>query len=358
MNKTKVEFITSLLSDKKLSASHKERLYPLILSEIRQTGDVDEHIWSEIQEIKKIIQKDNSLEMSQSDDNNRHEPLKTSEILKLFKTGNKLKWITHIFPNSETEEFNYDKVTANAIEEYNSIASDLPLNLRGIIGLFLKPKKSDPNQSTFSYLGDKYETWWSEEIKQWCFQNIGLHPDTNEILSRTIITPFKKSIEVRTGEDFIMATKHRLTKRYGAVFLKKINLDFTEVRKSTRFFTGVDQLMSGIACLFSPILKRIDISNSVRVSTTISEVNERYVTLVTISHIGSNVEDEFNHGSISSIISGDLLIAKDRFLSLCDWNIIANFSNGTFCIPILGDATKDTKFNERVEGFTHQLIFY
>jgi len=352
MNKSKVEFITDLLSNERLKPFHREKLYPLILSEIKQVGDVDEQLWNEIQLIKEMIMK-NAPPNEEADEKSIHEPLKTSEKLNLFKDGNKLKRITHIFP----DEFNYELDTANAIEEYNAIAKDLPNSLRGIIGLFLKPKASDATQVKFRFLGDYYKTWWSDDIKIWCAQHPLMHPDNEVNLRKNIIEPFKRSIEIRQGEDLITAIEYRLKKTFGNDILEKIKLDLSGVKKSTRFFTGVDQLMSGIASLFSPIIARCKILNTVKISTSISELNDQYVTAVTIQHTGSDDNKEFIE---NRLLNGDLLNAKEKFTSLCDWIITANFSNGTFVIPILKSVNEMPiiKQDNRVEGFTHQLIFY
>ena len=86
MNKSKVEFITDLLSNERLKPFHREKLYPLILSEIKQAGDVDEQLWNELQLIKEMIMK-NSPPNEEAYEKSIHEPLKTSENLNLFKRG-------------------------------------------------------------------------------------------------------------------------------------------------------------------------------------------------------------------------------------------------------------------------------
>lgn len=351
MNKSKVEFITDLLSNERLKPFHREKLYPLILSEIKQAGNVDEQLWNELQLIKDMIIK-NAPPNVQSENLLLHDPVKTVEALSLFKTGNKLKWITHLYPNSEQDSFNYEKITENAIDEFNSISKYLPSKLRALIVLFLKPAK-DPNKKAIWYLGNPYKTWWSEDIKGWCREHPGLHPDTNEELGKLIITPFKKSIEIRNGEELIQAINYRLLSDN----LNKVQINFSQVKKSTRFFTGVDLLMSGIASLFPPIIERYEVSNRVDISTSISEINDRYVTVVTIQHLDSVVEKEFVKGKF---LGGSLLSAKELLTSICDWTITANFSNGTFSIPVLknGGEIQIVKHDNQVEGFTHQLIFY
>src|SRR5690606_12473016 len=106
--------------------------------------------------------------------------------------------------------FEYNRITLNAIAEFNSISRTLPKKLAALISVFLKPPK-DPSKRSIWYLGKPYKTWWSDEIKKWCNQHPGLHPDKDEILSQEIITPFKKSIEIRNGDDFKEALTYRLT---------------------------------------------------------------------------------------------------------------------------------------------------
>lgn len=329
MAKTRKDFIADLLVDKRMTGVQQQR-FLLLATGLAESGGVH------------LVAK-------------KHSPILTAEKLDLFKTGNKLKWITHNFPASDVESFDYKKVTHDAIEEFNEISIDLPASLIGIISLFLKPRKKDPI-SKFRYLSDLYETWWSKKIKKWCMENPKLHPDTNPEISRDIIMPFKKSIEIRDGNDLIEAINYKLKKMFGPGILEELNIDYTGVKRSTRFFTGVDQLMTGVAALFSPILKRKNISNKVKISSALRDMNDRYVWQVTITHIGSHPEQEFSQSLFNH---GDLGTAKSRFTSLCDWEVAANFSDGTYAVPLLNAAgLVDITRQDPVEGFTHKLIFY
>ena len=133
-------------------------------------------------------------------------------------------------------------------------------------------------------------------------------------------------------------------------------IDYSGVRKNTRFFTGVDQLMTGIASLFSPIFSRREIANKIKVATALLELDDRLIWQVTIVHVASHPEQEF---STALFNHGDMGTAKAKFTSLCDWHVVAKCSNGTYSFPVLSASQKaEIIQQDEVEGFTHKLIFY
>lgn len=364
MSKSKVDFIADLLASKKIDSSLKEKFFTLAVAEMKKMGDSDDRIWKELELLKrqtkttlKITQPEIQKTKKRTIEKKAHDPRKTSQCLKLFKTGNKLKWITHIYPNTEMSSFNYTLITEDALAEFKQIKNHLPYKIRTFISLFLQRFKSDLEKNKFYYLGGAYETWWSKKIVEWCNNNPGLHPDTDEYLSRTIITPFKKGIEIRDGQDLKKSIEYILKKTHGEGIHSQIQIDYSGIKRGTRFFTGVDQLMTGIACLFAPIIKRKNVSNKIQISTTIEEYNNQFVTVLEILHIGSDVEHDLN---THSIFNGDLHSAKAELNSLCDWQISANFNDGTYSLSVLNSfgGKPATKLPVAVIGFTHKLIFF
>jgi hypothetical protein len=356
MSKSKIDFISDLLANKKLDSSMKQKLFELTANEIKNIQGQDYRIWDEINKLKvefeKEIKNKNGMFLSSE---LVHNPIKTAECLSLFKQGERLKWITHVYPNREGDVFNYNKITTNAFQEFEEIKPFLPRKVAALIVTFLTRPK--PTKSKIFYLKDSYETWRSKKVTEWCKNHPGMHPDTDFEINKTIITPFKKSVEVRDGADLIEAIKHILVKNYPQQTISNLNIDFSGIKRSTRFFTGVDQLMTGISSLFSPIIKRKDISNRVNVSSKIMEYDGRYVNVLEIKHLNSNCMMEYRPGIL---LNGDMLTAKKEFISICDWSITANFSNGTYCVQLL-DCTSsktDQLVSEKIEGFTHRLIFY
>ena len=249
--------------------------------------------------------------------------------------------------------FDYEHITKEAINEFNKIAKELPKNTMGVISTFLKPSIKDPNKKTITYLGDRYETWWSPKIIDWCKKNPGLHPDSNDYLSSNIITPFKKSIEIREGKDLEEALKYKLNKTFGDSIFDELDIDFTGIKNSTRFYTGVDEIMTGIAQLFEPIKKRKDISRQVTISTEIAEQKEQFVTILKIVHLNSPLTS-------NEIMHGNLETAKSKFTGYCDWQILGNYLDETLQFNILSISKEPAqmKLHEKVDGFTHKLIFY
>jgi UDP-2,3-diacylglucosamine pyrophosphatase LpxH len=334
----------------------KQKFFELAASEIKNIQTEDSKIWDEINKLKAEFEREVKNKKPIDHKPTVHDPKKTAQCLKLFKTGSKLKWITHVYPNSEGDVFDYNRITKNALLEFQEISKFLPSKVAAFIAVFLKKPQKSKTDKIF-YLGDGYETWWSDKIVNWCKAHPGIHPDTDDQLSKTIITPFKKSVEIRDGTDLIEAIKYRLEKTYQNEIFSELNIDFSGVKRSTRFFTGVDQLMTGVSALFAPIKKRSSISNKVLISCSIEEINDQFVNVLEIRHINSYCEKEYDP---SVLLNGDMLTAKQEFHSLCDWYVSAKFLNGTFGIYMLdstGTATSGA-VDEVTTDFVHKLIFY
>jgi hypothetical protein len=356
MSKSKIDFISDLLASKGLDSSMKQKFFELAANEIKTHHFNDSKIWEEINKLKGEFEKEIKSKKPIIHVPTFHDPKRTAQSLKLFKTGNRLKWITHLYPNSEGNSFDYAKITKNALIEFDEISKLLPHKVAGFISVFLKKPKLAKTSKVY-YLGDGYDTWWSDKITNWCKAHPGIHPDTDEQLSRSIITPFKKSVEIRDGNDLIEAIKYKLEKTYETEIFSELNIDFSGIKRSTRFFTGVDQLMTGISALFAPIKKRSSISDKVTISCNIEEINEQFVTVLEIRHLNSHCDKEFDP---SVLLNGDMLTARNEFNSLCDWHISAKFINGSYGVFMLDSAgvIKSNELGEPAKDFTHKLIFY
>ena len=95
--KTKIDFITDLLSNKKLHASQKERLFSLVAEDLKGDEHEVKKIWEEIEKLK-FNHKDEKASLDEIktkpgekiDDKIKmvHNPQKTSDFLKMFKYDN------------------------------------------------------------------------------------------------------------------------------------------------------------------------------------------------------------------------------------------------------------------------------
>lgn len=397
MMKTKGDFIIDLLSSKRLQVSDKERILKLSASELiinekelqkirQEVGDLKTNFETENKKLSTTIESAietlatasknnldrtdlNKSQISKNDTekskNKIHTPRLTSKYLSLFKEdneGNDIKYTTHLYKNRENDNFDYDRITKNSIKKFNTFATEIPKNLMGIINRYLRENLKKPEGNTITYLGKHYETWGSPRMKNWCAINPGKHPSTDEYLDSQIIEPFKKSIEFRKGKDFVEALNFKLKNTFATDQLNQLDIDYDGVLDSFRVFTAVDQLVTGVAQLFDPILRRIDVSSQVHVYTDLEERKvedyEIYCRTIYIVHKGSNVPSNWDENI--EIANGNLSSAKTEFTSLCDWQIIANFNNGTYRFsPLSIDSnSKVEKMNNIVDGFTHKLIFY
>lgn len=395
--KTKLDFIIDLLSCEKLSVSDRERILKLSASEFQNNEEEMQKVWQEVQRLKVIFKTENeklssmidsviesfkgvrnnesiqintsnndsSKDVSKKQENISHTPQLTSKHLSLFKEdaeGNDLKYTTHLYPNRENDQFDYERITNNAIKIFNTFAKEIPRKLMGIINRFLRENKKEPEENTITYLGKKYETWSSPKIKTWCKTNPGRHPSTDQNLNEHIIEPFKKSIEFRNGNEFKKALNFKLSQTFEMNQINQLIINTDGVKDSFRVYTAVDQFMTGVAQLFDPIFKRTSISNNVHIYTDfeiLKEADEEvYCKTLYIVHKGSNVPFDWNENM--DFVNGNLLGAKMEFISLVDWQILANFKNGTYGFFILStdSNSKVEKMSNPVDGFTHKLIFY
>ena len=139
MIKSKLDFLTDLLASKRLDSSMKQKFFELTSVELKNIQSCDYKIWEEINKLKAEFEKElkNRNNKNIQTVETIHNPIQTSECLTKFKFGNKLKWITHIYPNREGDVFDYKKITTNAYSEFKQIEKYLPYKLKALIKTFL-----------------------------------------------------------------------------------------------------------------------------------------------------------------------------------------------------------------------------
>jgi hypothetical protein len=260
--KTKIDFITDLLGNKKLLASQKERLFSLVAEDLKGDKEEVKKIWEEINKLKDkefteelsstdsnntssvthmedlidenfvISEKeDNSIILKSDDDinstnsNNPSLPKKYYNPAGLYKflleinQDPKLKSICHLIDSSELEKineycnsniYNYDKHYANILESYSKIENDkkifAPSYIKALIRGYLTGKKFDGSEIS-GWSGDDIKLHWgSQSIKDWCYENPGVPPNPDIGLSDKLENGgFQFANPIRIKEDYLQS---------------------------------------------------------------------------------------------------------------------------------------------------------
>ena len=130
--KTKIDFITDLLSNKKLHASQKERLFSLVAEDLKGDKEEIKKNWKEIDKIKEIDNKNESIVQEKkqtvpvvNDDNDtviqnqpksikKHSPKTMVKFLYQFSSNENFKWFTHR-PDNAIDKINFTE----KLKDYN-----------------------------------------------------------------------------------------------------------------------------------------------------------------------------------------------------------------------------------------------
>ncbi len=285
-----------------------------------------------------------------------HRPKDTLAFLTLFQNSEGIKFLTHEFDDPD-EDFSREKIVEKAKEEFEFFGQKdmiIPESLYAQFQQFAFAE--NPNWYWTNFEGKKthFKLGWScKEVKEWCDNpiNEGVYISKHERFLNEMITPFKQSIEIRAGD---------LNKIID--FLEKNKLkDFIIERKdlnSAKFYTDTDMFVSGLGSLLNPFQEAKEISNSnqIEISFMSNTIDNHRMCIIKIIHLNSTIEQNINDFKLK----GDLLGAKKKFNSLCNWSIEASFKDGNKRYNVLDD-NKLPEIEElytKPLGFTHILSFY
>lgn len=315
---------------------------------------------------KIIIDKGENLPLEEFLENNekeekeidlsKHKPIDVTRFLLNFRASEGLKFLTHDYDKSDSV-FDYSSILTIAKKEFNDLSSQfvIPPSLWARINQFAF---GDPNKVwRFNKVSYKLN-WQSPELLSWMEANPITHPINNEVFEKGFITPFKKSIEIKSPDlEYIFKNKlaENLASKYLSFDIELIDLD------KANFYTNVDAMQVGISYLIKAISQRFNNSNRIRVEFSRKADEEGSKRIIKIIHVGSECNKPLDK---KELFQGDLLEAEKALFGICDWSIISispyasvNKMNILFDINS-NKMPKEKMADSLIEGFTHVLTFY
>ncbi len=289
-------------------------------------------------------------------DLSRHKPIDVTRFLLNFRSSEGLKFLTHDY-DKPGSVFEYDKIIAISEKEFKALSMEfiVPGSLRSRIHQFAF---GDPSKAWWFNKVSYKLNWQSLELLSWIEVNPITHPINNEEFEKGLISPFKKSIEIKSPElEYIFKNKlaENLASKYRSFDIKLIDLD------KANFYTNVDALQVGISYIIKSIKQRFNNSTKIRVEFTRKTDEEGRKRIIKIIHVGSVCDKPLDK---NELFNGDLKEAEKAFFGICDWSIISKSTDDSVNkLNILFDIHSDIMPNEKIddsliEGFTHLLTFY
>lgn len=374
--KTKVDFITDLLSNKKLHTSQKERMFALVANDLKGDEEEVNKIWEEINKLKykgfkvedssidsnnttSVIniedlplsdnedvedlidenfvaseKEDNSLILLSSDDFKipqvkKHSPKTMVKLLYLFSYDESFKWFTHN-PDNSIDKINYTQKLNDFDKNLKAFYLTWDLNFHTyffIRNFFINnsKKKSEYNKFKIDY-PIQYSTVLSfanEEIKKRI--ESGISPFdiviNDEYFSKTIQL-FKNSIEFRLDYKeykFESVFRNFVVNNLSIDLIDKYGDNFNGIAKSLTAYLDVNNFYRGLKVVLGWINDYKSLSNQIIIDL-LSE--DDYYNLI-IFHknsrfLTSPYSSKFNGNS------GDLEKLRKYWFSIVDWNIEAD----------------------------------
>ncbi|HLO55536.1 MAG TPA: hypothetical protein VK169_14680 [Saprospiraceae bacterium] len=374
-DKNKFEFIIDLLNKKSIPSNYKEKIFHLISNEL---AVVNYHDTTMLERIEKIEQKINNLKNESSYDeqynkdekkeeqklNVLHKPKQTFELLSSFSSHDGgIKNLTHAFNYGYIE---YEELIKNCKEEFDKGKLKYP---NAPIALLTRIEQFAFSDSPkWYFMRGEEKIWkslgWSEPTFVYWYKEKKIHPSNDAFYSSEMIKPFKETIQVRSDLGNLIKLIQELTT---ITFNKSVNVTINESVLAAQFYTDVDRLGLAIYHIFMAIKNASD-------KNFLDEVEIKFkiqdnIKLLEFCHIDSTPTKSVHD---YDFLGGDLNSAKNYLWSLCNYDIIAKFKEGTFRKVILSDKNGEMEKSESgkwigkyfpvnadiIKGFTHILKFY
>lgn len=360
--KTKIDFITDLLGNKKLHTSQKERLFSLVAEDLKGDKEEIKKIWEEIDKIKEIDNKNESIVQEKkqtslvvnNDKNKRlliHKPKDVANFMYLFNKRDGLKYLTHDY--DEEGIFEIDTFLKNAKELFDLETKKLsiPKDLYSIVYQFAFSE--NPNWGNNIKEGFSSPKWI-----EWSKKN-GLSPIRNKEFE-LVINKFRNLTRVESPN-----LKNTIDELINEIF-KNSNFEINQNRlDKADFYTNTFTFRAAIKSIFEVIYKKRKSENENNKLTLEYKgvlVNNYYEVSLMISHFNSYPTKDFKQlleewrGDKGAI--GDI---KAKLFGYCDWSIETKLDEVCYRINLLKeDSSPDYEAipTEPVNGTMHILKFY
>ncbi len=297
-------------------------------------------------------------------DDQKHNPETLSKVLQKFSSDEKLKYSNHTWDT----ELNYGVYIENLKQGFERVAENLKI---------LSPELyKEMNNFLFSK-DEKNIGWSSKTIEDKINEDISPYP--NDIQLDTTKQPFKtfaeaidnfKSLFVVKQDDkklklFKRITPIRTELKKAPDFKIDINLDNLKETKISKFFTDTKRLIQAIRVILLDINEHVQDDTEV----VIIEANEiilKEIDMVEIKIIHINSKASQTSETLKETINkngGNFQTIYNNLISVCDWSIDTECSNGRYKIDYLypqidNNKPHCTKIEDTIRGFTHILRFY
>lgn len=286
------------------------------------------------------------------------EPKQTYEFLSLFtKNDGGLKNLTHDFNYGYIE---YDDFIKNCRHEFEEAKRRFPKVPKSLVRRIEEFAFSDTPKWFIreGKVKKEIEEGWSKpSFIEWYKEN-KIHPSKDTLYNNEMIIPFKESIQVRADTGNLLRMINRLSDlTFGTPPCCKVQI--MDSVKNAQFYTNVDNLGQAIYQIFSTT-KYFSEKNFCD-TITIDYHIEKEMKILSFCHENSNPT---KNASDKDYLGGDTTTIKTSLSGLCNYEIIANFPDGTFRKIILSDNYEEFKKGIipidklTVRGYTHVLKFY
>lgn len=304
-----------------------------------------------------------------------HDPIKLASILTSFsQNNNSLKYTTHHWDKAQIEERfgNYENFIEQLHKEWRKIKKifykTAPRLYQKIYNFLFNSELDKENSFHIKGWGiHRIEFGWSSpELKVWCsnLQNSPFDytlPEKyrkkigNKNLYRfgDVVEIFKNEIEVRNDNNQL---KKMFIEKNKSILGFDFKIKYQNI-EGIEFYTDVQWFECAIEKIFEEIKKRTMFPNIIIESK--KDPKYKFIDIHIIQQ-DSIVQKDVEEMALE-INSGDFGEIRNALLSLCDWSIEANFSNGNYRIDYLSIHSKQTQYSKleyQPIGFTHILRFY
>jgi hypothetical protein len=342
--KTKIDFITELLGNKKLHTSQKERLFSLVAEDLNGDKEEIKKIWEEIDKIKEIDNKNESIVQEKkqttlviNDDKGiktstipnpqktikNHSPKTMVKFLYSFSIDERFKWFTHS-PDGLITEFNYKTYVNNANIEYNATTG---WNINNVTYHNVRNFIFNTKSKTNLYGRGNINFSW-RDVEKWCDEHPNTHP-YNAVLNgdsfKKYINQFKQIIEFRTDDPdltFNIRVRKLIRDLLGVDFNSHFSVSFNEIGQSLKIFCDVNLLFNAIKQIIEWILENKAKSNEVEVNLLDSDEYYQLEIIHKNSYLSISSNDEKLNG-----LSGDFDKTRKMLFSIADWVIFTTIKN-------------------------------
>ena len=404
MTINKYEFMEDLLKKKDLSMLNKERLFVLIAKELKEDQGDKTIMNDRLQELERKMEEMRNLNenskmknvINESKNSNykkktppiTHNPIETTILLKKFKYNNDsgFKELVHTPSQNELTEETYDQIIEQAGKSFK-LLKNVPYGLykclENLISLL-------GNEGKRCFIETKKHPYLNNECRSLGNMELEKYKYLSELNNKTkfisyLIQSFKKNYrfdneptEASLLSDLIENT---LKKRYYPIILEKqkkfsnenledgnvyINYEIhKDLKNDSIFFTWVPNVLYILTEIFNDTLKHGNIngktdfdSNQKKISFSLNreEDEENMVTKIILEIFDQNSVCLKNPERLWK----DMFDKRENFISICDWEIEADFLDNVSCrlnILTVNNKDKTEKIN-KVSGFRHKLIFY